>query len=210
MADLILEIVEGQEAGKQIPLSGPLDVGREGVQISLPNDTQVSRRHARVSPQNGGAVVEDLGSTNGTFVNDQEIHSPRPLSPGDRLRIGLTVLELRSPAQVQARPSAVRPIPQLTALGEGVLQHVPDAQLGGGPPAGGFVPAPAAAAPASVAAGIPAPPPGLNLPPQPATAPHPPSRPARASWHRRRRQATCPRRSSVTMRRSPTTARCTR
>jgi hypothetical protein len=168
MADLILEIVEGQEAGKQIPLSGPLDVGREGVQISLPNDTQVSRRHARVSPQNGGAVVEDLGSTNGTFVNDQEIHSPRPLSPGDRLRIGLTVLELRSPAQVQARPSAVRPIPQLTALGEGVLQHVPDAQLGGGPPAGGFVPAPAAGAPASVAAGIPAPPPGLNLPPQPA------------------------------------------
>jgi hypothetical protein len=167
MADLILEIVEGEEAGKQIPLSGPLDVGREGVQISLPNDTQVSRRHARVSPQNGGAVVEDLGSTNGTFVNDQEIHSPRPLSPGDRLRIGLTVLELRSPAQVQARPSAVRPIPQLTALGEGVLQHVPDAQLGGGP-AGGFVPAPAAGAPAAPAPGIPAPPPGANLPPQPA------------------------------------------
>ena len=96
MAGLILEIVEGQEAGKQIPLSGPLDVGREGVQISLPNDTQVSRRHARVAPQNGVAVVEDLGSTNGTYVNEQEIHSPRQLSPGDRLRIGLTVFVIAS------------------------------------------------------------------------------------------------------------------
>ena len=46
-------------------------------------------------------MVEDLGSTNGTFVNDQPIHSPRQLSPGDRVRIGLTVFELRSPQQVQ-------------------------------------------------------------------------------------------------------------
>jgi hypothetical protein len=169
MADLILEIVEGQESGKQIPLSGPLDVGREGVQIALPNDTQVSRRHARVTPQNGAAVVEDLGSTNGTFVNDQEIHSPRQLSPGDRLRIGLTVLELRSPAQVQARPSAVRPIPQLTALGEGVLQPVPDAQLGGPSPAGGFVPAAGAQAQAPPIGNIPGPgAPRVDLPPQPA------------------------------------------
>ena len=169
MADLILEIVEGQEAGKQIPLSGPLDVGREGVQISLPNDTQVSRRHARVTPQNGAAVVEDLGSTNGTFVNEQPIHSPRQLSPGDRLRIGLTVLELRSQVQVQARPSAVSPIPQLTALGEGVLQPVASSALAvEAPAAGGFVPAPAAASAAGPAApGIPAPPPGANLPPQP-------------------------------------------
>ena len=168
MADLILEIVEGPEAGKQIPLSGPLDVGREGVQISLPDDSQVSRRHARLTPQNGVAVVEDLGSTNGTFVNEQEIHSPRQLSPGDRVRIGLTVIELRSPAQVQARPSAVSPIPQLTALGEGVLQPVPDAQLGGPPvAAGGFVPASGAAAPPPGA--IPAPgAPRADLPPQPA------------------------------------------
>jgi predicted component of type VI protein secretion system len=138
-------------------------VGREaGIQISLPDDTQVSRRHARISPQNGAAVVEDLGSTNGTFVNDQPIHSPRALNPGDRVRIGLTVLELRSQAQVAARPSAVTPIPQVTALGNDVLAPVPDV---GGP--GGFVPAPGAGG----AGAVPPPPPvdpDANLPVQPA------------------------------------------
>jgi hypothetical protein len=152
MADLILEIVEGKEAGRQLELDRPLDVGREqGMPIALTDDTQVSRRHARISPQNGVAVVEDLGSTNGTFVNDQPIHSPRPLSPGDRIRIGLTVLEVRSPQQVQQRPSAVQPRPQLTAVGEGVLAPVPEAQLGG-PPAGGFVPAAGAAQPPAAGA----------------------------------------------------------
>jgi hypothetical protein len=146
MADLILEIVEGKDAGKQLPLTGPLDIGRDAnIQIPLPEDTQVSRRHARVTPQNGAAVVEDLGSTNGTFVNDQPIHSPRQVGPGDRVRIGLTVIELRSQVQVQARPSAVRPIPQVTALGNDVLQPATDAQLGGPAPAGGFVAAPAGA-----------------------------------------------------------------
>jgi predicted component of type VI protein secretion system len=153
MADLILEIVEGKEAGRQLELDRALDVGRDqGMPIALPDDTQVSRRHARVSPQNGVAVVEDLGSTNGTFVNDQQIHSPRQLSPGDRIRIGLTVFELRSPQQVQQRPSAVQPRPQFTQVGEGVLAPVPEAQLGGPAPAGGFVPAPGAAqAPAAAA-----------------------------------------------------------
>ncbi|MEA2478589.1 MAG: hypothetical protein QOJ07_511 [Thermoleophilaceae bacterium] len=165
MADLILEIVEGKDAGKQLTLSGPLDIGRDpGIQLPLPEDGQVSRRHARVTPQNGGVVVEDLGSTNGTFVNDQPIHSPRQLSPGDRLRIGLTVLELRSPAQVQARPSAVQRSPQVTALGADVLQHVPEQNLGGGAPAG-FVPAAGAAPAAPASPGVPPPPPGAeNLP----------------------------------------------
>jgi hypothetical protein len=166
MAELILEIVEGKNAGRQLPLSGPLDIGRDqGMPIALTDDTQASRRHARVSPQNGVAVVEDLGSTNGTFVNDQPIHSPRQLSPGDRIRIGLTVIELRSPQQVQQRPSAVQARPQVTAVGEGVLVPVPDQQLGGGAaggggfvPAAGSAPAPAADAPVTG---------NENLPPQP-------------------------------------------
>src|SRR3954470_19456886 len=170
MADLILEIVEGKDAGRQLELDRPLDVGRDqGMPIALTDDTQVSRRHARISPQNGVAVVEDLGSTNGTFVNDQPIHSPRPLSPGDRIRIGLTVLEVRSRQQVQQRPSAVQPRPQLTAVGEGVLAPVPEQQLGGPAPAGGFVPAPGAAqAPAAAA---PSGPPPAGAHPRPAAAP---------------------------------------
>ena len=165
MAELILEIVEGKDAGRQLNLDRPLDVGRDqGMPVALTDDTQVSRRHARVSPQNGAAVVEDLGSTNGTFVNEQQIHSPRQLSPGDQVRIGLTVLELRSPQQVQARPSAVQPRPQFTQVGNDVLAPVPEQQLGGPAPAGGFVPA-AGSAPAGDAqpAGMP----DENLPAQP-------------------------------------------
>jgi pSer/pThr/pTyr-binding forkhead associated (FHA) protein len=166
MADLILEIVEGTDAGRQLQLDRPLDIGRDhGMPVALTGDTQASRRHARVSPQNGAAVVEDLGSTNGTFVNDQPIHSPRQLSPGDRVRVGLTVFELRSQQQVQARPSAVQPRPNLTEVGLDVLAPVPEQQLPGGAPAG-FVPAAGAAQAA-------APPPAApaqedpNLPPAP-------------------------------------------
>lgn len=149
MADLILEIVEGNNAGQQLQLDRPLDVGRDqGMPVALTDDTQVSRRHARIALQNGVAVVEDLGSTNGTFVNDQPIHSPRQLSPGDRIRIGLTVLEVRSQQQVQQRPSAVQPRPQFTEVGNNVLAPAPAQQLGGPAPGGGggFVPAAGAAA----------------------------------------------------------------
>jgi predicted component of type VI protein secretion system len=130
MSELILEIVEGPQAGRQLPLDSVIDVGREpSLPLQLEEDTQVSRRHARIALQGGVVVVEDLGSTNGTYVNDQPISSPRALNPGDKVRIGLTVLELRTRQQVAARPSAVQPIPQLTAVGQDVLQYVPEAQL---------------------------------------------------------------------------------
>ena len=158
MADLLLEIVEGQEPGRQLPLEGPVDIGRDSSMPLYLDDGQVSRRHARVSPQAGSAVVEDLGSTNGTFVNDQPIHSPRG-SPGDRVRIGLTVIELRSAQQVQERPSAVNAVPQITAVGHGVLQEVPEQQL-----------APVAAPPMPAAGSVPPPPPAAGAPP-PAPSP---------------------------------------
>src|SRR4051794_24231200 len=130
MADLILEIVEGVDAGRQVPLEQIVDIGREpNLPIHLDADTQVSRRHARISAQGGQAVVEDLGSTNGTYVNDQPIHSPRIINPGDRVRVGLTVIELRSPAQVRERGSAVQARPDITAVDNQVLVPVPDQQL---------------------------------------------------------------------------------
>ena len=130
MSDLILEIVEGPGAGKQIPLDNVVDVGREpSLPLHLDEDTQVSRRHARFTAQGGGVAVEDLGSTNGTYVNEQPISSPRSLNPGDKVRIGLTVLELRTSQQVAARPSAVQVRPALTAIDNDVLLQVPEAQL---------------------------------------------------------------------------------
>jgi predicted component of type VI protein secretion system len=139
MADLILEIVEGREAGKQLPLTGAIDIGREP-SLALPlDDTQASRRHARIGIQNNAIVVEDLGSTNGTYVNDQPIQAPRVIQPGDRVRIGLTVLQLRSQQQVAQRPSAVMPSPQITAVDQQVLQPAAPQELAP-PPAAAIAP----------------------------------------------------------------------
>jgi len=127
MAELILEIVEGEDAGRQTPLGGSVEIGREGA-LAL-DDEQASRHHARVSAQGDLAVVEDLGSTNGTYVNDQPIEGPRAVRPGDKIRVGLTVIEVRSAQEVQQKPSAVLPIPQVTRVSREVLEPVPDAEL---------------------------------------------------------------------------------
>ena len=95
MADLTLEIVEGPEAGRQVPLETIVDIGREpSLPLHLDADTQVSRRHARITAQGGAATVEDLGSTNGTFVNGRKVSSPVTLERGDHLKVGNTVLEV--------------------------------------------------------------------------------------------------------------------
>jgi pSer/pThr/pTyr-binding forkhead associated (FHA) protein len=152
MAELILEIVEGDEAGRQTPLDGSIEIGREAsIGLAL-DDDQASRRHARVSPQGGEAVVEDLGSTNGTYLNGQPIEGERTLRPGDRLRVGLTVFELRTAADVQRQPSAVIPVPQVTQLSGGVLEPVPEEEL---------MPEPVAEAPAEAEAGAPSAPPAF-------------------------------------------------
>jgi pSer/pThr/pTyr-binding forkhead associated (FHA) protein len=125
MSDLTLEVVEGPGAGRQIRLSGPVEVGRDAHAGLVLRDDLASRHHVRISPADGGAVVEDLGSLNGTFVNGNEIHSPTRLSPGDQLLIGVTVLELRSPAQVAERPSAVQPIPPALAVAARRPDYIP-------------------------------------------------------------------------------------
>lgn len=129
MPDLILEIVEGDEAGRQAALTGPIEIGRDASSTLALQDDQMSRHHARVSAQGETAVVEDLGSTNGTYVNEQPIEGPRELRAGDRIRVGLTVLELRTAQEVEHQPSAVQPIPQVTRLSQGVLEPVPEQEL---------------------------------------------------------------------------------
>jgi pSer/pThr/pTyr-binding forkhead associated (FHA) protein len=109
--DLLLEIVEGPDAGRQIELRGPVVLGRDHSADVVLEDGQISRRHARVTPSGSGIVVEDLESTNGTFVNHDEVHSPVELAPGDELLVGVTVLQVRSPEQVRAQASAVRAVP---------------------------------------------------------------------------------------------------
>lgn len=76
-------------------LTGTLQIGR-GTNCQIrPDDTYVSQAHARVSNRNGAWVVEDLGSTNGTYLNQRKVSGPTGISAGDRIRVGKTVLEVR-------------------------------------------------------------------------------------------------------------------
>jgi hypothetical protein len=82
--------------GTSYPIGAEVTVGRAGgCAISLPEDTFVSSLHARVYAADGQVMVEDLGSTNGTFVNQARVTSTMPLGKGDRLKVGSTVLEAR-------------------------------------------------------------------------------------------------------------------
>ena len=129
MTEFVIEIVEGPESGRQVELTGPLQLGRDADAGLNLDDPQISRQHARIEPSGDGAVVADLGSTNGTFVNEQPVQGERFIRAGDRVRVGLSVLELRTAAQVQAQPSAVRPVPQVAAVSLDVLRPVDAALL---------------------------------------------------------------------------------
>lgn len=111
MANLTLEIVEGPGAGRQVPVDGTIEIGRDQSAQFVLSDELVSRHHARIVATPTAVVVEDLGSSNGTFVNGNEVHSPTPLQAGDQLLFGVTVMELRTAAEVARQPSAVRNIP---------------------------------------------------------------------------------------------------
>jgi pSer/pThr/pTyr-binding forkhead associated (FHA) protein len=70
-----------------------LTIGRDaGNDVPLDGDDFASARHARIEPRRDGVWVEDLGSTNGTFVNGSRLTQPRRLAPGDVIRVGSTDL----------------------------------------------------------------------------------------------------------------------
>ncbi len=91
-------VVLGEKGGKArtFGLNGDqLQIGRaDACQVQLA-DTYVSQFHARIYPRDGGWYVEDLGSTNGTYLNQRRITAPAELRAGDHLRVGKTNLELR-------------------------------------------------------------------------------------------------------------------
>lgn len=85
---LVVERAPGHEPGMIYDLDGEIVLGRgERAEIRL-DDPFASARHALVYEQGNAIVVEDLGSTNGTYLNEELLQTARPLHPGDRVRIG--------------------------------------------------------------------------------------------------------------------------
>ncbi len=84
---LLVEQALGHESGIAYDLMGGATLGRGEVEIKL-DDPFASSRHARISRQGHVVVIEDLGSTNGTYLNEEPLTGPQPLHSGDRIRIG--------------------------------------------------------------------------------------------------------------------------
>jgi pSer/pThr/pTyr-binding forkhead associated (FHA) protein len=142
-----LEVVAGRAIGMSILLDDELLIGRHADGAGrLADDDEISRSHARISlDRSRFCAIEDLGSTNGTFVNGLRIAGPQTLSVGDTIEVGgttLVVRELPIPA-TEHSPRAVRPQPTQppgtgsSAPASSVSQETPRVKAGGGRPNGG-------------------------------------------------------------------------
>ncbi|REE97359.1 FHA domain-containing protein FhaB/FipA [Thermomonospora umbrina] len=92
-----LVVTQGDRAGMTLDLSAgaPILIGRANDATIVVTDDYASSRHARLFAQDGQWIVEDLGSTNGTYLGRNKVNQPTPIPPGVPIRIGKTVIELR-------------------------------------------------------------------------------------------------------------------
>jgi hypothetical protein len=175
----LLRVTAGNAMGEEIALADELMIGRAASgDGSLGGDEELSREHARITRAGAGLTIEDLGSTNGTFVNGTKVTAPTPIRIGDTISLGASILQVVGtvpPDQATAeRPVGAAPV-QPTHVKE-----VPSAPAAPGPPAApqagppGPPPAPPAAPPAPPPAapaaggpppGVGGPPPGGGMPP---------------------------------------------
>jgi pSer/pThr/pTyr-binding forkhead associated (FHA) protein len=103
-----LVIRSGVDVGKEFVLEkNEYIIGREQTADITISDPEISRRHARLFLQNGGYIIEDLGSTNGTFVNGQKISGPYLLRPGEVVNFGEHVSVLYESVQIDPNATVV-------------------------------------------------------------------------------------------------------
>jgi pSer/pThr/pTyr-binding forkhead associated (FHA) protein len=144
------------DPGKTFPLeAAEMTIGRDASNPISINDSEISRRHAKLTMRGSTYVIEDTGSTNGTFVNGQRLTGPRLLNPGDRVSLGENIA-LSFEAVIDPNATMVSPAartPQVTVPGP-MPAAAPAPALSPTP-----VPGPAAASPLppSSAAQAPAP-----------------------------------------------------
>jgi S-DNA-T family DNA segregation ATPase FtsK/SpoIIIE len=110
-----LAVVEGPDQGRSFPLGPSSVIGRDPTAAINLTDEEVSRRHAIVSVDEGRVRVEDLGSSNGTYVERGRVEAETELQAGQRMRVGQTVMELRAGAAADPEnlPSTKVPLPEL-------------------------------------------------------------------------------------------------
>jgi pSer/pThr/pTyr-binding forkhead associated (FHA) protein len=92
-----LVVIEGALVGTRLALDGsdPITIGRAPDSTLVLTDDYVSTHHARIFVREGRWLVEDLGSTNGTYLDRSKVSGPTPIGAGAKVRVGKTVLELR-------------------------------------------------------------------------------------------------------------------
>jgi hypothetical protein len=157
MAGETIRITGGPAQGSNIEIGQELQIGRSaGTEGRLGDDPEISRQHARIARDaQGQLMVEDLGSTNGTYVNGQRIGGPQTLNPGDTVQMGRSTLTVEGAAAggqataIGAVPVGIPPVGQAgpppavppPAPGPPTAQTQPlQAQGPGGP--GGYPPPP--------------------------------------------------------------------
>ncbi len=112
---LTLVVAQGVHAGKTIPITVPeFVIGRDPQCQLRPASPAVSKQHCAISVRDGTIYVRDCGSTNGTFINGEQVAADREVKSGDRLRVGPLEFDVKietgmpaaKPAPAQAHPAA--------------------------------------------------------------------------------------------------------
>jgi pSer/pThr/pTyr-binding forkhead associated (FHA) protein len=111
-----LRVIEGPRAGEQIEIDRKLVFGRYETDVVI-DDPELSRRHLEIRPDGDGLIVEDLGSTNGTFVDEHPIEAATVVGHGAQVKLGGTVLEVQIVAEAGATRLSSTPVdPDATRL----------------------------------------------------------------------------------------------
>jgi pSer/pThr/pTyr-binding forkhead associated (FHA) protein len=114
--DAKLTVREDPTSEKEYPLGeGAVVLGREAFNDIVVHDPEVSRRHAQITFQEGRYIIEDLGSTNGTFINGRRVQTPTPLHNGDVVEMGEAARIIFSSAGDPFGETVVKPevVPEL-------------------------------------------------------------------------------------------------
>jgi predicted component of type VI protein secretion system len=150
-----LTVTSGPGAGRSLELEAEVVVGREDADLTIP-DPEISRRHATLRPEGQGVVIEDLGSTNGTFVDGRQISGPVTVTTGATIKMGDSELALELPLDTTR-------VAQTPTLGGGQPTRAAGVVAPGAPPPTAEAVPPKESAPAAAPAAPAAP--GRSRPP---------------------------------------------